>query len=285
MGSRNQVVGSSTFMLLASAAAAFAPSAASASAVQFDGVTPYQQNFDSLASTGTPAWADDSTIPAWYAWTQTPGGSPTTYTADNGQNVIGLLSEGSDATDRALGSRNANGTGEIRYGVVLQNKSGAVINQINVAYLGEQWRQDTSGQPTATFDDKLTVTFKIQSTDPATQTAGTALSTSGFTATSGLNFDSPQPQMSGTTGATPLNGDDPANQTAVSGSISGITWNPGQFLILRWSDLNITGNDNTLAIDNLSVSPVSVPEPATASLLGLGLLLPLSRRNRRFASA
>jgi len=284
MASRTKVVVYTTVKIFAASAAVMAlPLVASASAVQFDGVTAYQQNFDTLASSGTPAWADDSTLPAWYAWTQapSPSGSPAAYTPDNGQNVIGLLSEGSDATDRALGSRNANATGEIRYGVVLQNKSGAAINQINIAYTGEQWRQDTSGQ-TSTFDDKLTVTFKIQSTDPATQTAGTALSTSGFTATSGLNFDSPQPQISGTTGATPLDGNDPANRTAVSGSISGITWNPNQFLILRWSDLNITGNDNTLAIDDLSISPV--PEPATASLLGLGLLLPLSRRNRRFAS-
>ena len=49
-----------------------------------------------------------------------------------------------------------------------------------------------------------------------------------------------------------------ANRTAVSATITGLTWAPGQTLVLRWTDVNDGGNDDGLAIDDLSLStPVS----------------------------
>jgi hypothetical protein len=50
---------------------------------------------------------------------------------------------------------------------------------------------------------------------------------------------------------------------------------------LRWADLNNTGNDHGLGIDNLSFS-AAVPEPSTFALIGLVLAgLTAGRRFRR----
>ena len=49
--------------------------------------SPYTQNFDTLANTGTAnAWADDNTLAGWYS-------TRTTYRADTGSSNTGALIE------------------------------------------------------------------------------------------------------------------------------------------------------------------------------------------------
>jgi hypothetical protein len=59
--------------------------------------------------------------------------------------------------------------------------------------------------------------------------------------------------------------------------------NPGQEIFLRWLDIDDSGNDHGLAVDDFSVRfSIAVPEPATATLAGLSALgLFFWRRNRR----
>ena len=65
---------------------------------------------------------------------------------------------------------------------------------------------------------------------------------------------------------------------AVGDTISGFVWQPGELLVLRWSDPNHAGNDHGLSIDNLSFS--AVPGPGAGTLLGAGLILSARRRRR-----
>ena len=88
--------------------------------------------------------------------------------------------------------------------------------------------------------------------------------TAALTAYSPLSFTEPKLGLN-----TALNGNDPANQQAVSGTVTGLSWAPGQDLVLRWNSNELSGSDNGLAIDNLSFS--AVPEPSSVALAAIGL--------------
>lgn len=64
-----------------------------------------------------------------------------------------------------------------------------------------------------------------------------------------------------------------------SGVIDSLSLDPGSTIWIRWTDIDHTGNDHGLAIDDFSATFTTVPEPATMAILGLGLLA-LRRRKR-----
>jgi hypothetical protein len=146
---------------------------------------PYTENFDSLASSGTPAWANDSTLPGWFLSTDaTP--SVTSYLVGNGSVTTGgFYSFGAvSSTDRALGGLGSNtyygasGVGLGYIGLILQNQTGATINEMSVSYVGEQWR---NGGNTAI--QSLNFSYVVSSSLPNLTDPGTAVSA--------LNFASP----------------------------------------------------------------------------------------------
>jgi hypothetical protein len=87
----------------------------------------YAQSFDALANTGTAnAWADNVTLPGWYAatnLTSVKSGTVTLYNAGTGSLTTGALYSFGDSgsTDRALGSLASGGPGNFAYGVRLTN--------------------------------------------------------------------------------------------------------------------------------------------------------------------
>ncbi len=204
----------------------------------------YSQNFDSLLATGANiTWTDDSTIAGWYS-------NRPTYEAGTGSSNAGsLYSFGSTgSTDRALGAVSSSSTGTILYGVRLVNNTSSTIAGLNVGYTGEQWRN--SGANAA------------QVVDFQYQVGATNLTTGSWVDFNALDFTSPV--FSATAGV--LDGNLSANQTALSSTISGLSVGSGQEIWLRWSDIDHTGADHGLAIDNFSVSAITassqpVPEP------------------------
>ncbi|MBW4686428.1 MAG: DUF4347 domain-containing protein [Komarekiella atlantica HA4396-MV6] len=200
--------------------------------VSFTGT--YSQNFDSLANSGTPTWADDSTIPGWYA-------TRTTYNVSNGSSNTGALySFGSNSsTERALGSVASGGTGTIYYGLRFTNNTGSAITTLRVSYIGEQWRN--GGNAT---QQKLSFSYQ-------TGTSLTSLTTGAWTSATSLDFTGPI----ATATADGLNGNQAANQVVISSIINLATpINDGEEIILRWEDINNTGNDHGLGIDNVTVT-------------------------------
>lgn len=235
------------------------------------GAFSYSQDFDTLSNAASNQWFDDLTIPDWYS-------NRTTYAGGTGSALTGgLYSFGSaSSSERALGSV-ASGTispTTIAYGVQFKNSSANLaVSQITVAYTGEQWRNSGGGN-----EQSLTFAYKVGSgLDLLSPPSG------GWVSVPTLDFTSPV--SSGGAGA--LNGGLPGNQTVIPAVLlTGLTLAPGQELFLRWLDINDTGNDHGLAIDNLTVAWVAVPETNPAGALGMvgGLALAGGLR-RRFKQA
>src|SRR5258706_2577627 len=213
----------------------------------------YTQNFDSLANSSSPAWANDSTLPGWYLSTDATS-SVTTYLVGTGSGTTGgFYSFGSaSATDRALGGLGSNGyygasgVGKGYIGVVFQNQTGANIDTLTISYTGEQWRN--GGNTTA---QSLTFSYVISSSIPALIASGTSVSA--------LTFTSPIH----TSATAALDGNAIANRVPLTASITGIIIPDGYYVLLRWTDLNDSGNDRGLAIDDLSVAVNTLPvDPA-----------------------
>lgn len=205
--------------------------------VSMTGPGSYNQNFDGLVNTGTGiTWTNNSTIPNWYS-------TQTVYDASTGSSSTGkLYSFGSaSATDRALGSVCSGTTGTIAYGAQFQNASGGALGTFNITYKMEQWRNggNTASQPLAFY-------YKVSSTALTAVTTGST----GWTAVTILNGISPI----NTATAAALDGNLTANQVTVTGAIPGLVLANGEYLMIKWEDINDTGADHGLSIDNLTVT-------------------------------
>jgi endonuclease I len=218
--------------------------AASAQVVSLVGGTPPVQSFDSLASGGSSSSLPDG----WYL-VETGSNANTSYTASDGSANSGdTYSFGASASsERALGTV-LSGSVTPLIGARLRNDSGQALSEIAIAYTGEQWRLGTAGR-----SDSLLFQYSLDATS-----LGDAAAT--WIAVSALDFSSPN--TAGSVGA--LNGNLLANQSARSGSISGINLAVNASLWVRWVDTNASGADDGLAIDNISFAvagdpPVDVP--------------------------
>ena len=201
-------------------------------------VTPnvaYTQTFDALANTGT-----SSTLPTGWALSEAGTGANATYTAGTGSGNSGdTYSFGAAAsTERALGTLRS-GSVQPTIGAVFTNSTGKIIKDLVISYKGEQWRIGATGRV-----DRLDFQYS---------TTATAVGTGTFTAATSLNFTAPV--TTGTVGA--LDGNLAANRTTVSATIAGVNIAVGATFVIRWLDIDATGSDDGLGIDDFSLTPVS----------------------------
>ncbi|MBN9502220.1 MAG: hypothetical protein BGO01_19245 [Armatimonadetes bacterium 55-13] len=230
--------------------------------VSYSGGT-YSQDFNTLAMTGTSnTWTDNSTLLGWYA-------NKTTYIADSGTSTTGgVHSYGSASTDneRALGSVGSNSAGDMIYGANFVNLMGGDADFFVLQYTGEQWRN--GGNATA---QKLSFAYSLDAT---------SLTTGTWTSVTSLDFTGPIH----TTTAGALNGNAAANRTTLNDMVNlSSVWTAGSSLWIKWTDLNDSGNDHALAIDDVTFTSRAnpVPEPASMAALGLGALGLIRRRRNK----
>ncbi len=218
-------------------------------AISITGSGSYSQNFNSLITTGSATWTDNSTIAGWYSQRT---GNGTTYAADTGSgNGGGLYSYGTGTNaDRALGTIGSNNSaaGHFAHGVQFQNTSAASVTLGTVSYVGEQWRNGNN-----TTANIITFWYRISTTpiillNPNVNT--------GWTAVTSLNFTSPI----NTSTAGPLDGNLAANRSLISSSLN-LTLPSNSYIMLRWSDPDHTGTDHGLAIDDFSISYTAAAIP------------------------
>jgi hypothetical protein len=228
--------------------------------------SPYAQNFDSLASTGTAnAWTDNSTLPGWYASQSIGGPTVATYRAGTGSSTAGALYSFGVAgvnpiTDRALGSVASGTPGNFAYGVRFQNDTAQAITNITISYTGEQWRNGGNVNV-----QTLAFSYFI-SNNPIT--ACDAVNTnSPWVAFNSLSFNTP---TVGVTAAT-LDGNASANRQVFPATLlTGVVVYPGQEIFFRWFDVNDSGNDHALAVDDLTISFTSFTAVTNAPAIAPG---------------
>lgn len=230
--------------------------------------TTYTQNFDTLASSGT-----SQSLPAGFQVVEngTGGAADGFYAAGTGSSNAGNAYSFGNSSDRALGSLGSGGVGPIWYGGVFTNGTGGTIESLNFAYTGEQWR---SGTATA---DGLTFQFSLDATQ---------LDNGAWTTFAGLNYT---PTNNTNSGA--INGN--VFSTAITGTITGLSIADGQSFGFRWVDVDSTGADHGIGVDNLGITATlaplapGVPEPSAWALLilGFGVVGGALRRRRALAFA
>ncbi|MDP1581445.1 MAG: PEP-CTERM sorting domain-containing protein [Candidatus Didemnitutus sp.] len=230
----------------------------------------YTQNFDTLISSSSATWTDNSTLANWYAQRS---GTGTTIAADTGSGTGGnLYSYGStSASDRALGSLGSGNAaaGHFAWGVTFQNNAAGTTTLGTLSYVGEQWRNSAAAA------QSITVWYQLSSSNI---TSFTPNIDTGWTQLNGLTFTSPI--TGGSAGA--LNGNLSANRTSLSLDVSSITLTSGQYLAIRFSDVDHSGTDHGLAIDDFSLSYTAIPEPSTyAAIFGALALVGVIAHRRR----
>ncbi len=208
--------------------------------------TPYTQDFNSLASSGT-----SSTVPTGWAFIETGSSANTTFTAGFGNIGTGdTYSFGATAsTERAFGGLQS-GTLVPTIGGAFKNDTGVVITALDIACFGEQWRLGTTGRA---INDRIDFQYSLDAT---------SLTTGTWIDANGLDFVTPNP----TAAVGALDGNLAANRTSISATVTGLSIPAGATFWIRWSSFDASGADDGLAVDDFSLTPQSTPVDPTLTI-------------------
>jgi hypothetical protein len=201
-------------------------------------VAPNVQDFNTLAASGT-----SSAMPAGWAFLESGTNANLIYTAGNGGSGTGdTYSFGAlGVTERAFGGLQSSSLAPTIGAAFLNSPLlDNVINSLSISYTGEQWRLGAINRV-----DRLDFQYSLDAT---------SLDTGIWIDVDALDFVAPV--TSGATGA--LDGNAAPNRTTVSGAIGGLDLAVGGIIWIRWVDLNATGADDGLAIDDFSIRPEAV---------------------------
>ena len=208
--------------------------------------SPSTQNFNSLTSVpaNNIAWTDNSTVAGWYS-------TRTTFNAGTGTSNTGALWDfgvaGVNAvTDRALGGIASGGTGTFYWAGCFTNNTGSALTSVDIAYIGEQWRDGGAAVPVS-----QPMVFEYQTAAAGTITDADT-PTTGWLTVAALDFVSPTFTNTGV--GVLLDGNAAANRTAKAATITVAVPVGNQFWV-RWRDVNDGGNDHGLAVDDFSITP------------------------------
>jgi hypothetical protein len=201
------------------------------------------QSFNTLAALGTTNAI--SAAPGLGGWDLTESGGSTRdnelYGATTGSDANGdTYSFGTFAAfgDRALGGLRGTTLVPV-FGAAFTNNTGVTIAKLDVAYTGEMYRAGVLNRNAA---DRLDFQLSLNAT---------SLTTGTWTDYDALDFSSPA--INTTVGA--KDGNAAAFRTARSLQIAGLAIANGASFWIRWTDFDITGLDDGLAIDDFSITP------------------------------
>lgn len=204
----------------------------------------YSQNFDTLSNTAGST--TNTAFPIGWQMTETGGGARDNeqYAVDTGSSNTGdTYSYGAaGSTDRAFGGLRSGSLVPV-FGACFTNGTGAALSSFAVAYTGEQWRLGTTGRA-----DRIDFQYSLNAT---------SLTTGTWTDVDALDFSSPD---TGTIGV--KNGNGAANRTAISSTVSSVSIANGATFCVRWNDVDATGADDGLAVDDFSITVAGAPLPS-----------------------
>ena len=201
----------------------------------------YSQNFNTLLTSGSATWTDNSTIPNWYSQR---AGTGTTIVASDGSSSTGnLYSFGNGtSTDRALGAVSSATPSNMAHGVLFRNTSGTTLNALQVSYTLEQWRSSGAAAQSITFCYQKNA-VAISNLDPN-------IIAGAWTQVGALSLASP---ITGGSALT-LDGNAVANRVVTTFNITGLALANNEYIMLKWDDPDHSGFDHGLAIDDVTIS-------------------------------
>jgi hypothetical protein len=231
----------------------------------------YLQQFNSqIAFSGSTG----STLPAGWTFLEAGTGANATYGVSDGATNSGSTGNtyslgAGNVTERALGMLRGDAFAST-IGANFRNDTGETIVSLDVGYIGELWRLGADGRV-----DRIDFQF---STD------ATSLADGRWADVDALDFSTP---ATVTAGPGAKVGNNAANRTSLSATIGGLNIAPGAEFWVRWTDFDADGADDSLGVDDFSLTPTvgaasAVPAPS-AAVAGLGLLgaVVVRRRMRR----
>jgi len=215
--------------------------------------TPYNENFDSMGATGT------TFVSGWTAIRSSgtgTAGATLAMAVDNGTlNSGNVYNLGTTATtERAFGTL-ASGSTVPAFGTSFINNTGSTVSAVSISAVMEQWRSASL----ETLNEVVSFSYSLDAT---------SLSTGTWTPVTSLDL---LEKLTSTTVAAAVDGNLAANQTNISGSISGLTWTNGSTLWIKWVDVNDTGSDGTYAIDNFAFNATAALSLKQNSIAGLSV--------------
>jgi hypothetical protein len=214
----------------------------------------YMQDFNSLDTTNV----NSSNLPT--GWSIFEYGTAATvnnqYKGNNGSSNSGdTYSYGqTGSTNRSLGTL-LSGSNSPRFGAKFVNNTGATITSIAVNYTGKQWRRGNVG----TNVDSLLFKYSTTATDIADTASSLWINHSDLTLSSIYT-------QAATASGLALNGDSAVFSITKTGIIP-VNIAPNQTLCLAWIDYNITGTDDGLSIDDLSITFTTNSTPIITNIL------------------
>ncbi|MET1112144.1 MAG: Calx-beta domain-containing protein, partial [Allosphingosinicella sp.] len=222
--------------------------------------TPYTQNFNGLSNTAGSTTNnlnnDPQPLPGWFIDEQGLGARDNDqYAVDTGGSTTGdIFSYGSapggiPSSERALGELRS-GTLFPTIGAQFTNDTGQTLTSLLIGYTGEQWR---FGGVHSTVADKLNFQISFNAT---------SLTTGTWVDVDQLDFNAPI--TAGSAGA--LDGNAAANRTVLSYELGGLTIASGATFWIRWIDVDASGADDGLAIDDFTLTPIAAPGGETQTV-------------------
>ena len=209
----------------------------------------YSQNFDSLATSGSPSWTDNSTLPGWYLSKSAAPNNVTSYTAGTGSSGTGAIYSfgASGSGERSLGSVASGTPGDFACGVRFTNDTAFVQTGITVSCTGEQWR-NANGAGAVT--NTLAFSYQIAG-GPAHQRGRRQLTNLDGLPRARFQFPGCESRRR-RRGAGRQRRRQPAAIHEYPPGRRGRAAGAGN--LFRWRDANDPGSDAGLAVDDLTIS-------------------------------
>ena len=154
--------------------------------------------------------------------------------------------------ERAFGGV-ASGSVQPMLGFAFRNNTGNAITSMNVSYTGEQWRAGDTNP----LVDSLLFEYSLNASSIGDMSAT-------WTAVSALDFLSPNPTGGMSSGS--LDGNLAGNKTSKNSMIT-VNVPNGDTVRFRWRDINISGSDDGLSVDDFTMTVTTTGGPLPPSLL------------------
>lgn len=190
------------------------------------------QDFNSLVSTGT---GTSTTMPTGWFFSESGSGADLIYSAGTGSSATGdTYSFGTTGnSDRTLGGLQS-GSLAPTYGVRIYNNTGSTITNLNISYTGKTWRVAATSR-----SDRLDFQYSINAT---------SLTTGTWTDENNLDYSNPG-QVSTASGTV-------QHSASINYTIQGLNIAQGSSVWVRWTDLDVSGSDDGMGVDDVCITPI-----------------------------